>query len=74
MGLCSLQGFPIGLDCDMVKGFPGIITPEDNRHTMNLFAPLQHYTLDKLTQATADLTGISMTDLTVFSADMVGLG
>lgn len=59
---------------DMVKGFPGIITPEDNRHTMNLFAPLQHYTLDKLTQATADLTGISMTDLTVFSADMVGLG
>lgn len=58
----------------LIKGFPGIITLRDKQHTMNLFAPLQHYTPDQLTQATADLTGNSMMDLAMFSAEMVGLG
>lgn len=59
---------------DLIKGFPGIITPDGNRHIMNLFAPIKHYTLDQQAQATADMAAISKNDLSVFSADMIGVG
>lgn len=59
---------------DLTKGFPGIITPDGDRHIMNLFAPIKHYTLDQQAQATADMAAINKNDLSVFSADMIGVG
>ena len=59
---------------DLTKGFPGIITPDGDRHIMNLLAPVKHYTLDQQAQATADMAAINKNDLSVFSADMIGAG
>ena len=57
---------------DGIYGFPGIITQDGGRHMMQLFAAQQHYRLELLTKATADLADINKIDLSVFSADMLG--
>ena len=57
---------------DGIYGFPGIITQDGERHSMRLFAPQQHYRLDSLARATADLADIKKLKLSIFSEDMLG--
>lgn len=55
-------------------GFPGIVTWENDCHTLNLFVSQQRYGFDEQEQAMADVGDIRRIDLGAIIADIVGEG
>ena len=59
---------------DVVWGFPGIVTWENEYHSLNLYVSQQHYGFDELEQATADVGNIHCINLGVMIANLLGEG
>ena len=59
---------------DVIWGFPGIVTWDNDYHSLNLYVSQQHYGFDELEQATADVGDIHCINLGVLIADLLGEG
>lgn len=56
----------------MNKGFPGTISWDGTRCTMNLFAHARHYSFDNIEAATADMVDMGRDDMSVIMEDILG--
>ncbi len=68
------QRFGWSYSTDVVWGFPGIVTWDNDLHSLNLFVSQQQYGFNELAQATADVADIGRIDLAVMVADILGEG
>lgn len=57
-----------------IKGFPGVVTFDDNCHKLNLFVSQHHYEFDELDAATADVVNVNTINLAAIMADIIAEG
>ena len=58
----------------VIKGFPGIVTWDEQCHKLNLFVSQAHYEFNELATATADVVDVNTINLAAIMADILAEG
>ena len=59
---------------NVIKGFPGVVTWDEQCHKLNLFVSQAHYEPDDLKKATGDMVDESAINLSMVMADIIAEG